>query len=176
MTGEAYLRDIIAEFRGWKAKAERCLAQVSDEAFFSQLDPETNSTAIIVKHLAGNFRSRWREPLTTDGEKPDRNRDTEFELTASDTRDKLMSDWTASWDILLNTLESFSPEDLTKTIVIRTEDHTVPEALHRSVTHTAEHIGQIILLAKHFSGASWQTLSIARGKSREFNRRKGLPE
>lgn len=170
MTGEQYLHDIVDEFLGWRQNAERALAQVSHDSFFARLDPESNSIAIIVKHLAGNFRSRWQSILTTDGEKPDRHRDTEFELTPDDTRDALMQRWNEGWELLLHSLRDLTPADLDTTIYIRSQPHPLYAAIHRAVTHVAQHVGQIILLAKHYSGPDWSTLTIAKGESEEFNR------
>lgn len=170
MTGDAYLADIIAQFDGYRRRAEKALAQVSDDAFFLELDPGANSLAILVKHVGGNLRSRWRDVLTSDGEKPDRHRDGEFAITAEDTRVSLMARWHEGFAILESSLTSLKADDLSRTITIRSEPHTLYKALHRSLTHTAEHVGQIIMLAKHLAGAQWQTLSIARGQSEAFNR------
>ena len=171
MTGDQYLADIIAQFAGYRKRAEKALAQVSDEAFFKEFDPGGNSLAILVKHIGGNLRSRWRDVLTSDGEKSDRHRDSEFEITPNDSRESLMARWNEGWDILEASLKSLPADDLTRTITIRSEPHTLYKALHRSLTHTAEHIGQIIMLAKHLAGEDWQTLSIARGQSEAFNRK-----
>lgn len=170
MTGEQYLKDITACFSDYRQKAERAMAQISDASFFEKIDAEANSVAELVKHLAGNLKSRWQDVLTTDGEKPDRHRDTEFRITPEDTRAALTDRWEAGWNVLETSLRSFVGGDLGKTITIRQEPLTLFSALHRSLAHAAEHVGQIILLAKHYSGPGWQTLSIARGKSEEFNR------
>ncbi|MGH9369601.1 MAG: DUF1572 family protein [Thermoanaerobaculia bacterium] len=167
-----FLRDALSQFRGLKRHAEKAMAQVSDEDFFATLDPNSNSVAVIVKHIAGNLRSRWSDFLTSDGEKPDRRRDSEFELEPSDTRAGLLERWEAGWRTLFAAIEPLSPEDLAREVSIRGEPHTVMKAINRQLTHYAEHIGQIVLLAKHLAGDGWQTLSIERGKSEEFTRDK----
>ena len=164
---ENYLGDALESFRSYKNLAEKAMAQTSDEEFFSLIDAESNSIAVIVKHIAGNLRSRWTDFLTTDGEKADRNRDADFELSA-ETRDELMRFWENGWQILFDTLESLRAEDLEKTVRIRGEDFTVVKAISRSLAHTAYHIGQITLLAKHYRSSDWQTLSIPKNKSAEF--------
>lgn len=165
---ENYLADAISSFRSYKRLAERALDQVSDEEFFARIDDESNSLAVIVKHIAGNLRSRWTDFLTTDGEKPDRYRDTEFELIG-DTRESLMQYWEAGWQTLFDTLEALSADDLTKTVTIRGEPHTVVEAINRQLTHYAYHIGQIVFLAKHLRAKEWKTLSVPRNRSAQFN-------
>jgi uncharacterized damage-inducible protein DinB len=164
-----YLKDAIESFRSYKNLAEKAMAQTSDEEFFRALDREANSIAVIVKHIAGNLRSRWTDFLTADGEKADRNRDAEFETT-DDTREELMRFWENGWRILFDSLESLQPEDLEKIVRIRGEDFTVHKAVSRSLTHAAYHIGQITLLAKHFRSSEWQTLSIPKNKSAQFNK------
>jgi uncharacterized damage-inducible protein DinB len=166
---EDYRKDALTSFRGYKKLAERAIEQVSDEEFFATIDEEANSIAVIVKHIAGNLRSRWTDFLTTDGEKQDRNRDTEFELIG-DTRDSLMKFWDYGWQTLFDTIESLTPDDFSKTITIRGEPHTPLEAINRQLTHYAYHIGQIVLLAKHFRSAEWKTLSVPKNRSAEFNR------
>ena len=166
---ENYHRDAVTSFRNAKKLAERAIEQISDEEFFATIDEEANSIALIVKHIAGNLRSRWTDFLTTDGEKPDRNRDTEFELIG-DTREALMKFWDDGWQILFNTLEPLRVEDFFKTITIRSEPHTVVEAINRQLTHYAYHIGQIVLLSKHFRSKEWKTLSVPKNRSAEFNR------
>lgn len=165
-----YLRDVADRFRQAKDLADRALAQVRDEDLAAALDPESNSLAIIVRHLAGNLRSRWTEFLTTDGEKPDRDRDREFE-TAAISREGLLADWEDGWSRLFATLEALGEEDLTRTITIRAEPHTVIGAIDRSLTHCSYHVGQIVFLAKHLSSQSWQTLSVPRGGTRAFNQK-----
>ncbi|MBK9163603.1 MAG: DUF1572 family protein [Acidobacteria bacterium] len=164
-----YKDDAIRSFRSYKRLAERALEQVSDDEFFLQIDEESNSLALIVKHIAGNQRSRWRDFLTSDGEKPDRHRDTEFELI-EDTRESLMAYWESGWQTLFETLESLTADDFEKTITIRGEPHTVVEAINRQLTHYPYHIGQIVFLAKHLRASEWKTLSVPRNRSAEFNR------
>ena len=167
--GRHYLGDALAEFRKYKAFADKAFAQVTDENWFRRLDPETNSVGIIAKHISGNMRSRWTDFLTTDGEKPDRNRDTEFEQLAADTRESVMARWDEGWRLLFAAVEPLTDDDLQKTVTIRGEPHTVLQAIDRQLTHYASHIGQIVFLAKHLAGPRWQTLSIPRGKSRQFD-------
>lgn len=170
MISEDYLKDSLSQFRKMKTLAEKSLNQVSDADFFHQLGPESNSLAVIVKHIAGNMRSRWRDFLTSDGEKPDRHRDTEFELTPDDTRDAVMSLWEGGWKYLYDAIEPLKSEDLGRTITIRGEPHSVLEAINRQLTHYYYHLGQIAYLARHYTGDKWQTLSIPKGKSEEFHR------
>ena len=165
---ENYRADAIQSFRNYKKLAERAIDQVSDEDFFRQIDPESNSIAIIVKHIAGNLHSRWRDFLTSDGEKPERHRDIEFEMM-DETRDRLTQHWQTGWQTLFDALEPLGVEDFSRTITIRGEPHTVVEAINRQLTHYSMHIGQIVLLAKHFKSAEWKTLSVPRNKSAEFN-------
>jgi hypothetical protein len=157
------------ELRSLKRAADRAISQLTDEHFFALLDPEANSIAVLVKHLGGNMRSRWSDFLSTDGEKPYRRRDDEFRIEAADTRAALLDRWEQGWKILLDTLESLGPGDLERIVTIRSEPYSVTGAAQRSLSHYSDHIGQIILLAKHFAGAKWQTLSIPRGKSEEHN-------
>lgn len=164
-----YHSDALSSFRNYKRLAERAIEQVSDEEFFALIDNEANSIAIIVKHIAGNLRSRWTDFLTSDGEKPDRNRDSEFELI-EDTRHSLMDYWNNGWQTLFDAIESLTPDDFAKTITIRGEDHTVIEAINRQLTHYSYHIGQIVLLAKHFKSSDWRTLSVPKNRSAEFNK------
>jgi hypothetical protein len=165
----AYLDETFRTFRGYKRMADAALAQLDDAGFFRLPDPESNSIALIVKHVAGNLRSRWTDFLTTDGEKPDRDRDQEFVLAAGDSREQLMQYWERSWKTTLDSIQSLKPEDVSRTITIRGTPHTVLEAMSRSVTHAAYHVGQIVFLAKHLLGAQWKTLSIPKGKSKEYN-------
>jgi uncharacterized damage-inducible protein DinB len=165
----SYLKDSTDLFRYYKKLGERAMAQCSDEALFTILDTESNSIAIIVKHMAGNMRSRWTDFLTTDGEKPDRNRDTEFDEPPR-TRTELMELWERGWKLLLSALEPLSDADLTRTITIRTEPHSVTQAINRQIAHYSYHVGQIVFLSRHFAGEKWQTLTIPKRKSAEFNR------
>ena len=165
---ENYHADAVQSFRSAKKMAERAIEQVSDEEFFTAIDTEANSIAIVVKHIAGNQRSRWTDFLTSDGEKPDRNRDVEFEMIG-DTRESLMQYWETSWQVLFDNIEPLTVDDFSKTVTIRGEPHTIAEAINRQLTHYSYHIGQIVLLAKHFRSADWKTLSIPKNKSAEFN-------
>jgi hypothetical protein len=169
MIEQHYLDDSRHQLRKLKAQADKAVAQIGDEHLFATLDPESNSIAALMKHISGNMRSRWTDFLTSDGEKPDRDRDTEFELTPADTAAQIKARWETGWSILFKTLESLKPEDLQKNVAIRGEAHTVIEAINRQATHYAAHVGQIVLLAKHYAGARWQTLSIPKGKSREVD-------
>jgi hypothetical protein len=164
-----FIDELRGEARRYKDFADQALAQVDDDGFFHVLDAESNSLALIVKHVANNLRSRWTNIYVTDGEKPDRHRDREFELEAEDTRAALMTRWDAGWSCFLETLDRMETADLGRTGVIRAEPHTVVRALLRSLAHTASHVGQIVLLAKHVSGDRWRTLSIPRGQSEQVN-------
>lgn len=166
---EDYLQNARLEFRKLKALAEKAVAQSSDEELFTRLDEEANSIAIVMKHMAGNMRSRWTDFLTSDGEKPDRNRDGEFEIEEGATRTSLMASWEAGWDCLFKGIETLSAGDLGKKVLIRGEAHSVTQAINRQLTHYACHVGQIVFLAKHFRSREWKSLSIPRGKSAEFN-------
>lgn len=150
---ENYHSDAVKSFKNYKKLAERAIEQVSDEEFFAAIDAESNSLALIVKHLAGNLHSRWRDFLTTDGEKPDRDRDTEFEVIG-DTRSSLMQGWESGWQTLFHNVEPLTEADFARTITIRGETHTVVEAINRQLTHYAYHVGQIVFLAKHLRSAS----------------------
>lgn len=168
MFAQHYLDDSLRQLRKLKAQADKALAQTKDEHLFLTLDDGSNSIAILMKHMAGNMRSRWTDLLTSDGEKPDRHRDTEFEIAAPDTRARLLAAWEDGWARMLSAVGALTPDDLEKTIHIRGEAHTVLEAINRQAGHYAAHVGQIVLLAKHFAGSRWQTLSIPRGKSTEL--------
>lgn len=163
-----YLDEIRRQLRGHKRMAESAMAQLSDQEFFAGIDPEANSVAVIVKHIAGNARSRFTDFLSTDGEKPDRFRDREFEIALQTSRSEVMRWWEEGWNIVFTTLDSLTPEDISRTITIRGEPHTVLQALNRALAHYAQHIGQIVFLAKHLRASEWKTLSIPRGKSEEF--------
>lgn len=165
---ENFLKDVLESFRNYKRLAERALDQLGDEEFFTQIDAESNSIAVIVKHVAGNLHSRWRDFLTTDGEKPDRHRDTEFEIIG-DTRESLMEYWESGWRTLFDALEPLTPDDLERTVTIRGQTHTVVEAINRQLTHYSYHIGKIVFLAKHLKSSDWKTLSVPRNRSAEFN-------
>jgi quercetin dioxygenase-like cupin family protein len=163
-----YLSDMRVHFAKLRTMADRAMAQVGDDDFARMLDAENNSIAIIVKHITGNLRSRCTDFLTSDGEKPDRDRDGEFVLQPGDTRLHLLDEWAAAWDLLAATVEALTPEDVHRTIYIRAEAHTVGQALTRHLGHLSYHVGQIVLLARHWVGSEWRTLSIPRGKSRTF--------
>jgi|SRR5271163_138799 len=167
----SYLQDSIGLFRFYKKLGDRAMAQCPDEALFITLDAESNSIAIIVKHLSGNMRSRWLNFLTTDGEKADRNRDTEFE-SPTNTRAELIEQWERGWKYVFDALEPLTEADLTRTVTIRTEPHSVMQAINRQVAHYAHHVGQILFLAKHLTftkTGKWESLSVPRGKSSEIN-------
>jgi len=166
----SYLEDSLALLRYYKQLAERAIDQVADEHLFAAIDPEANSIAIIVKHMTGNMRSRWTDFLTTDGEKPDRNRDSEF-VDPPATRAALMADWEAGWSRVFSALEPLSDADLARTVTIRGEAHSVMQAINRQLAHYPHHVGQIVLLAKHFASDHWQSLSVPRNQSAEFNRK-----
>ena len=163
-----YHSDALESFRNYKKLAERAIEQVSDEEFFSTIDAEANSIAVVVKHIAGNLLSRWSDFLTTDGEKATRDRDAEFEIIA-DTRESLMKFWERGWQTLFDNIEPLTVDDFSKTITIRGQIHTIVEAINRQLTHYSYHVGQIVFLAKHFKSADWKTLSVPKNKSSEFN-------
>src|SRR5437870_8239749 len=166
----SYLKDSIDLFRYYKKLGDRAMAQCPDEGLFATLDAESSSIAIVVKHMVGNMRSRWTNFLTADGEKPDRNRDTEFDEPPA-TRAELMEMWERGWRLVFGALEPLSDADLARTITIRTEPHSVMQAINRQVAHYSYHVGQIVYLAKHFADRQWQTLTIPKKKSGQFNRR-----
>jgi hypothetical protein len=166
----SYIKDALSLFRYYKRLAERALEQVTDEKLFAVLNPEANSIAVIVKHMAGNMRSRWTDFLTTDGEKPTRDRDGEF-VDPPATRKDLLAAWEDGWNRLFTALEPLTDADLGRTVTIRGEAHSVMQAINRQSAHYPHHVGQIVLLAKHFACDHWQSLSVPRNKSAEFNRR-----
>jgi uncharacterized damage-inducible protein DinB len=163
----SYIKDSISLFQYYKRLAERALEQAPDEALFAALDAESNSIAVIVKHMSGNMRSRWTDFLTSDGEKPDRNRDTEFE-TPPTTRRELLEKWEEGWRYVFAALEPLGESDASRTVTIRSEPHSVMQAINRQMAHYSYHIGQIVFLAKHFSAANWQAITVPRGKSKQF--------
>jgi uncharacterized damage-inducible protein DinB len=163
-----YLDDVLLNLKKAKRQADGALEQVDDEQFFALPGPESNSLALIVKHVAGNQRSRFTDFLTSDGEKPDRDRDTEFERHAGDDRAALMARWDAGWQLVLDTIGSLEPGDLLRTVTVRGEEHSALQAIQRQVVHYAHHVGQIVFLAKQLTGGAWRTLSIPRGRSKEF--------
>jgi hypothetical protein len=166
---DSYLEDALALFRYYKRLADGAMAQVTDAELYATLDPEMNSIAVMVKHMAGNMRSRWTDFLTSDGEKPDRKRDGEFEAPPA-TRAELMSLWEEGWECLFRALEPLTEEDLGRRVTIRGEAHSVLQAINRQLAHYPYHCGQIVLLAKHFRGSAWRSLSVPRGQSEEFTR------
>jgi hypothetical protein len=164
-----YVDEAFRSLRGHKRLADGAIAQLSDEQFFAAPDPESNSVAIIVKHLAGNMRSRFTDFLTSDGEKPDRNRDSEFVMDHDARREEMLRAWEQGWHVVFETLNSLQPEDLDRTVTIRGEPHSALRAINRQVAHYAYHVGQIVFLAKHWKGAEWKTLSVPRGESEQVN-------
>jgi Protein of unknown function (DUF1572) len=163
-----YLEEVRRQMREYKRMGEGAMAQLRDDDFFLTLDPEANSVAILVKHLAGNMRSRFTDFLTSDGEKPDRFRDREFEVSGATTRDDVMRWWEEGWACVLGAIDGLKPEDVMRTVTIRGEPHTVLQAINRQIAHYAGHIGQIVFLAKHLRSSEWKTLSVPRGKSEDF--------
>src|SRR5450631_3676270 len=166
-----YLEEVRRQFRGYKKLAEGALAQLTDQEMFLALDAESNSAAVIVKHMAGNMRSRFTDFLTSDGEKPDRHRDQEFEVDSGMTRAEVMAWWEAGWASLFAAVDALEPEDVMRTVTIRGEPHTVLQALNRQVAHYAYHAGQMVFLAKHLRSQEWKSLSVPRGKSEEVNQK-----
>lgn len=166
---QLYLDDTRASFRAYKKLAEKALAQLKDEEYFVTLDAESNSIAVIMKHMAGNMISRWTDFLTTDGEKPDRNRDLEFVIVPEATKESLLAYWEKGWACLFEALEPLQPEELGRRVFIRGEEHTVVQAINRQMTHYAYHIGQIVFLAKHYRSNEWKSLSVPKNRSAGFN-------
>jgi hypothetical protein len=164
-----YLEDALRNFRDYKKLAEGAFGQVTDEEFFIALDEEANSLAVIVRHMSGNMLSRWTDFLTTDGEKPDRNRDMEFVIEPDTTWAEVMARWEKGWSCLFDALEALRPEDVLKKVLIRGEEHTVVEAVNRQLTHYSYHTGQLVFLAKHFRSTAWKSLSVPRNRSAQFN-------
>lgn len=167
--GVIYLDDALRSLRSIKRQADSAIEQLNDEQFFAVLDAESNSAAVIVKHMTGNMRSRFRDFLTSDGEKADRNRDQEFIVAADASRTEIMARWEKYWRLVLETVKGLQPDDLSREVTIRLEPHTVLQAINRQVAHYALHVGQIIFLAKHWTGAQWKTLSVPRGQSEQVN-------
>ncbi len=166
---QAFLDGAVHELRRLKELGERAIAQVPPESLGAALDGESNSIAILVQHLAGNMRSRWTDFLTSDGEKPWRRRDREFEAGPGVGAREMLEEWESGWACLFRALAELRPEDLSRTVTVRGEPHTVLEAIQRQLTHYAYHVGQIVLLARHLAGAGWRSLSIPRGESEQFN-------
>lgn len=162
---DTYLQDIVRTYRNYKTLGEKAIAQMPDAHLHTELDANSNSVAVIVKHVAGNLRSRFSDFLTADGEKPDRDRDGEFEMPERASREEILDWWERGWTTALGSIEALGPEDLDRTVHIRKEPFAVVEALNRSITHTAYHVGQIVYLARHFAGSDWKSLSIPKGMS-----------
>jgi hypothetical protein len=163
-----FLEEAHRQMRGHKRLGEGATAQLKDPELFITLDPESNSIALIVKHMAGNMRSRFTDFLTTDGEKPDRHRDQEFELSSTTTRADLTKWWEEGWARVFTTIEALKPADVVRTVTVRGEPHTVMQAINRQIAHYAYHTGQIVFMAKHIRSGKWKTLSIPRGKSENY--------
>ena len=171
-----FLEDAVLQLRKYKGLADGAVAQVADADLFRSVDAESNSIAIVMKHVAGNMKSRWTDFLTTDGEKPDRDRDTEFETEPGDTRASVAARWEEGWRLLFSAIEGLAPSDLSRTVAIRAEPHTVLQAIQRQLTHYAYHVGQVVFLARHFAGPRWRSLSIPKGRSKDFDvARNGQP-
>ena len=166
---QSYLDDARSAMRAYKKLADKAIAQMQDEEFFLTLDEEANSVAVVMKHMAGNMFSRWTDFLTSDGEKPNRNRDMEFVIEPQTTKDDVIAYWERGWACVFEALEPLRPEDFEKTVKIRGEEHTIAQAINRQLMHYAYHIGQIVFLAKHFRSVEWKSLSIPRNRSAEFN-------
>ena len=169
MNAQVWLDEVIEQFRQTRRKCERAAEQVSGEDFFATLGDYPMSVGLTMKHIGGNFRSRWRDFLTTDGEKADRRRDAEFLLEAGDTRALIEASWQEGWAIALASLEALEPPDLERSVTIRGEPHSVTQAIQRNLAHINYHAGQIVLLARHFAGERWQTLSVEVGESLKHN-------
>jgi len=168
--GEHYLEDALRTFRDYKQLAERAFEQIDDGDFFRTIDRESNSIAVNMKHMAGNMLSRWTDFLTTDGEKPERDRDMEFVMLPQTTKAEIVAYWDKGWQCTFDAVQPLRPEDLMRTVTIRGQDHTVVQAINRQLAHYAYHVGQIVYLAKHFKASDWQSLSVPKNKSAEFNK------
>jgi hypothetical protein len=163
------LNDALLQLRKLKDQGDKAIAQVGEADLFAALDPEANSIALIMKHMVGNMRSRWTDFMTTDGEKPSRERDREFEVEQTDSRESILKAWEDGWRLVFDTVGALGPDDLRRTVTIRGEPHSVLEAINRQMTHYAAHVGQIVLLAKHAAGSNWRSLSIPRGQSKRVD-------
>jgi hypothetical protein len=170
---KAYLEDIIFSFRKQKELAEKAFRQVEDEAFFKRPGEQSNSIAIIIKHVAGNLASRWTDFLTADGDKPWRDRDGEFQIDREDSRPRLLAAWEGGWTALFDSLASLDGQDLLKKVTIRTEKHTVFQAIHRSLTHTSYHVGQIVYLSRLLTKEGWEWITIPPGQSQQVKAKGG---
>lgn len=169
--GAAFLNDAVRNFRSYKKLAEEAFAQTFEEDIFRLIDPDANSIAVLIKHMAGNMRSRWTDFLTSDGEKPDRHRDQEFEIAPGTTRAEVMKWWEQGWQCVFDAVTPLKPNDLSRKVFIAGREHTVLQAITRQLLHYAGHVNQIVLLAKHFRGAEWRSLSIPKGQSETFARK-----
>jgi Protein of unknown function (DUF1572) len=167
-----YLKDAISSFQAYKKLAEKAIEQVTDQELFVTLDEEGNSIAVVMKHMAGNMMSRWTDFLTSDGEKPDRNRDMEFVIEEGTTKEAVLAYWERGWQAVFAALEPLQPQDFERTVSIRGEAHTIVQAINRQLTHYSYHIGQIVFLAKHFRSSQWKSLTVPRNRSAEFNAKK----
>jgi hypothetical protein len=166
---QEYLADALSSFRAYKKLADKAIEQTKDDELFVTLDAESNSIAVVMKHMAGNMISRWTDFLISDGEKPDRRRDMEFVIESSTTRDDVLVYWERGWKCVFDAVEPLTPDDFGKTVMIRGQAHTIVQAINRQLMHYAYHIGQIVFLAKHFRSTEWQSLSIPRNRSAQFN-------
>lgn len=164
-----YLEDAISSFRAYKKLADKAISQTKDDELFVKLDEEANSIAVVIKHMAGNMISRWTDFLNTDGEKPDRNRDMEFVIEENANKSDLLAFWERGWKCVFDAIEPLTPEDFGKRVMIRGQEHTIVQAINRQLMHYSYHIGQIVFLAKYFRSSDWQSLSIPRNRSAEFN-------
>ena len=172
MIEKIFLDSAIKTLRYYKELGDKTLAQLSAEQLHWQPAGEPNSICLIIKHLSGNMLSRWTNFLTTDGEKPSRNRDTEFEDDHNASQEKILATWETGWTCMMDTLQSLQPDDLEKTVTIRSEPHSVLDAINRQLSHVPYHIGQIVYIGKMITKENWQSLSIPKGKSQEFNKEK----
>jgi hypothetical protein len=164
-----YLAEALSSLRASKKLADKAIAQTQDRELFVTLDDESNSIAVVMKHMAGNMISRWTDFLNSDGEKPDRNRDMEFVVGSETTKDEVLAYWETGWKCVFDAIEPLTPDDFGKRITIRGQEHTIVQAINRQLTHYSYHIGQIVFLAKHFRSSEWNSLSIPRNKSAQFN-------
>lgn len=166
---EEYHSDALSSLRAYKKLADKAIAQIKDEEFFVTLDDESNSIAVVMKHMAGNMISRWTDFLSSDGEKPDRNRDLEFVIESTTSKDDVIAYWERGWQCVFDAIEPLSTDDFQRRVMIRGQEHTIVQAINRQLMHYSYHIGQIVFLAKHFRAQDWQSLSIPRNRSTEFN-------
>ena len=167
---QEYLEDALSSFRAYKKLADKAVAQTQDDELFVTLDEESNSIAVVMKHIAGNMISRWTDFLTSDGEKADRNRDMEFVIESNTTRDDVLAYWERGWKCVFDAIKPLTPADFDKRVTIRSQEHTIVQAINRQLMHYSYHIGQIVFLAKHFRSSEWQSLSVPRNSSAAFNK------